>query len=119
MKRRTALISLTALGGVSGGLVLGKRWWDGASKESPLAQAIRERLSMLKIPPQTLQAFTEDYEKNKGAFKKKRAPHDVVQQFLLSTDFFPEADETKEIKYAGYHDPYQGPCRNPFRGTPV
>ena len=40
---------------------------------------------------------------------------DVVGKFLLSTDFFWRgADESREIVYVGYYDPYGRPCQNPF-----
>lgn len=39
----------------------------------------------------------------------------IVEQFLLSTDFFfNKMDPNKEIKYVTYYNPYKKPCAHPF-----
>jgi len=50
-----------------------------------------------------------------GSARFRRFEEDVVSAFLLSTDFFWRgADETRELVYAGFYDPYYRPCQNPF-----
>jgi len=40
----------------------------------------------------------------------------VVSQYLLSSDFFPNADESKLVRYRKYYNPLRDPlfCNNPF-----
>jgi len=39
----------------------------------------------------------------------------LVADFLMSTDFFTNGmDESMEIGYIGFYDPYLRPCSNPF-----
>lgn len=126
MKRRKVLIgaTVTTAAAVAGAYLwktqsdsLSKDVDDAPTNEARLAQLLRDRLSMLMLPDATLEAFVQDHTHHEGEFKDKRLSSKVVQKFLLSTDFFPAANEAQELKYVAYHDPYLMPCRNPFRGT--
>jgi hypothetical protein len=113
MKRKAFLVAAATLPFVGGAAYLaltGKR-------ESQLAAALRVRLPTLKLPSETLEAFSRDYADAGHHFRKKRAPDALVQQFLLSTDFFPAANELRELGYVAFYDPELGVCHNPFRGT--
>lgn len=113
MKRRTVLVAVAMLPFVAGTAYLLAR----DKTESKLAAALRARLPSLKLPSETLEAFSRDYTNAGGRFRKKRANDALVQQFLLSTDFFPAANEARELSYVAFHDPQSGVCHNPFRGT--
>jgi hypothetical protein len=114
MKRRALLFTAAALPVIVGGsaYLLVRN-----GPEPPLAAALRARLPTLKLPRETLEVFSQDYARAGGRFRKKRANDALVQQFLLSTDFFPAANEAAELTYVAFHDPERGVCHNPFRGT--
>jgi hypothetical protein len=121
MRRRTFLRASAVVGSLA---ALAGMWQvvkHFASEATPkpdepaLARAIRKRLPSLHIPEATLAAFVNDHEKKHGRFKGKKVSHDTVQDFVLSTDFFPAADESRPLSYVIYYDPYSAPCRNPFR----
>jgi len=117
------MVGLGAAGAGAGAYLLTQHRRDAAPEmasepeESLLARGLRKRLPMLILPPEVLSAFIADHERYHGSYKGRRVPHALVQTFLLSTDFFPEADEAKALSYLSYHDPYLTPCRNPFRRT--
>jgi hypothetical protein len=99
------------------------RWRDGSlASLSPGARAvtegIRARLRSLRIPAETLIAWASDRERHEGPFEAPDSdvPHEVVSQFLMSTDFFPNGmDERRPLAYVTYYDPYVTPCYNPLR----
>lgn len=41
--------------------------------------------------------------------------NEIVGRFLLSTDFFQhKMDQSRDINYIGFYNPYKSPCSNPF-----
>ncbi len=114
------------------------------NQASDLVVAIlRRRVGYLKTPPGCFQEFAESYLVDKAKYRElldqlavlafpltyvtiypflsmnhglRRLENTVVSQFLLSTDFFQNgADESRELKYIAYYDPYVAACRHPFR----
>lgn len=86
-------------------------------EHSGLARKLRKRLPTLNIPDETLLAFVEAHETHAGPFKGRKVSRKLAEKFLLSTDFFPDADESRPLKWVAYYDPYVSVCRNPFRSA--
>ena len=80
-----------------------------------LAEQLRERLDMLELPEATVAKWVNRYEKHVGPWKGKRPSRKDLQNFLLSTDFFPAGDESKPLRFVSYYDPYISVCYNPLR----
>ena len=80
-----------------------------------LAGLLRERLSVLELPETTIAKWVNHYEKHRKPWKGKKVSRKDAQNFLLSTDFFPAADESKPLRFVAYYDPYISVCYNPLR----
>jgi hypothetical protein len=81
-----------------------------------LANGIRERLGeLLDIPDATIAKWVNAYEKHERAWSGKAPSRKDLQNFLLSTDLWPDGDETKPLKFVAYYDPYISVCYNPLR----
>ena len=82
-----------------------------------LAAGIREQLPALVIPPATLARWVNLHEQHEGPWPRQQPRRHTVERFLLSTDFFPAADESKPLVFVAYYDPYVTRCYNPLRDT--
>lgn len=80
-----------------------------------LATLLRERLDMLELPDTTISKWVNRYEQHRKPWKRKKVSRKDLQNFLLSTDFFPAADESKPLRFVAYYDPYISVCYNPLR----
>jgi hypothetical protein len=81
-----------------------------------LAALLVETLDTLSLPELTVAQWVNRYEAHRGPWKRRRAlPRKVLQNFLMSTDFFPAADERKPLRFVAYYDPYISVCYNPLR----
>ena len=72
---------------------------------------IDEHLGYLNFAPGTIDRFTRDYTAGRKGIADARH---IVTWFLFSTDFFPAADQEREIRYVGYYDAFDGSCSNPL-----
>jgi len=80
-----------------------------------LAAMLVDKLDTLKLPETTVARWVHRYEEHKGPWTRKKVSRKVLQNFLLSTDFFPAADEDKPLRFVAYYDPYISVCYNPLR----
>lgn len=126
---RRTFLAMSLGGAALAGAAAGLTWWikdrgelDEIEPPEPmsetgeeLAKLVRERLDMLKIPDTTISKWVNRYEKHRRPWKGKRVRRKDLQNFLLSTDFFPEADESKPLEFVAYYDPYISVCYNPLR----
>lgn len=81
-----------------------------------LAAGIRERLGdMLDIPDATIAKWVNAYEQHERPWSGKQPSRKDLQNFLLSTDLWPDGDESKPLKFVAYYDPYISVCYNPLR----
>jgi hypothetical protein len=126
---RRSFLALTVLGASVAAAAGGVTWWikhrgELEALEPPepmsetgaqLAQLIIERLDMLKLPEATVSKWVNRYEKHEGPWKGKKVSRKDLQNFLLSTDLFPDGDEDKPLRFVSYYDPYISVCYNPLR----
>jgi hypothetical protein len=126
---RRSFLALTVLGASVAAAAGGVTWWithrgelDELEPPEPmsasgeqLAQLIVERLDMLKLPEATVSKWVNRYEKHEGPWQGKKVARKDLQNFLLSTDFFPDGDEAKQLRFVSYYDPYISVCYNPLR----
>jgi hypothetical protein len=126
---RRSFLALTVVGASVAAAAGGVTWWvrhrgELESLEPPepmsetgakLAESIVARLDMLKIPEATISKWVNRYEQHEGPWKGKKASRKDLQNFLLSTDFFPDGDEDKQLRFVSYYDPYISVCYNPLR----
>jgi hypothetical protein len=115
-----AVVAATA--GVSYYLTHDKGELDELDPPEPLsetgqrfADAILEKLDMLDIPDATIAKWVNDYERYERPWTGKAPSRKDLQNFLLSTDLFPDGDEQKPLRYVAYYDPYISVCYNPLR----
>lgn len=80
-----------------------------------LAKLIKARLDMLVIPDATVAKWVNAYERNEKPWAGKKVSRKDLQNFLLSTDLFPDGDEQKPLAFVAYYDPYISVCYNPLR----
>jgi hypothetical protein len=81
-----------------------------------LAKLIQARLDMLVIPDATVAKWVNAYERHeKKPWSGKKVSRKDLQNFLLSTDLFPDGDEQKPLAFVAYYDPYISVCYNPLR----
>jgi hypothetical protein len=127
MKRRTFL-TIAGIGGAIGLLTSFK--FFTTSFEEAAATLIKEELSFLKLDPEGVLAFVEAYAKNRDRNYKLTMKgynllginasqsgkiHQLVTSYMLSSDFFNNSmDESREIKYVAFYNPYARPCAHPF-----
>lgn len=127
MKRRTFI----AVAGVSG-LLAGAfsfRFFSETFEDAGV-DIIKRELPFLRLDPAGVRAFMRDYALGQDAAYKRAIRlykaigvgsersgkvHQLVSQYLLSTDFFRNnADENRVIKFVGLYNPYLTPCAHPF-----
>ena len=122
------------------------RWYRGDPK-SVIFAILERRLGYLQLDRLSFERFAVDYLETRKAYKRelelmalfalpyryitpypllkqghsvRRLESNVVSRYLLSTDFFQHgADESRQIKYVGFFDPYNIACRNPFVPRPA
>lgn len=96
--------------------------------EHELVVHLRTTFAHLVVPDEVLHAYLVDYlrhfEPLTGAFRSEEAWRARVepfsdeptfaQRFLMSTDWFPDADATRPLRYVALYDPYVSPCWNPL-----
>ena len=80
-----------------------------------LAKQLRKRLDMLELPQTTIAKWVNLYEQHRKPWTGKKVSRKELQNFLLSTDFFPAGDESKPLRFVAYYDPYISVCYNPLR----
>jgi hypothetical protein len=126
---RWSFLALTVGGATVAAAAGGVSWWvkhRGELEEldppepmsetgAVLAQLIVERLDMLEVHEGAVSRWVNRYEQHHGPWKGKKVGRKDLQNFLLSTDFFPEADESKPLRFVAYYDPYISVCYNPLR----
>jgi hypothetical protein len=126
---RRKFLALTVGGATLVGAGAGVSWWirhrgEQAEIEPPepmsetgeqLAELIRKRLDMLEIPDATIAKWVNAYEKHEKPWAGKQVSRKELQNFLLSTDLFPDGDEQKPLAFVAYYDPYISVCYNPLR----
>lgn len=126
---RRTFLALTAMGATMAATAGGVTWWikhrgeqDLLDPPEPLSETgqtlatmLADRLSMLRVPQVTISKWVNRYEQHKGPWKRKRVSRKDCQNFLLSTDFFPEANEDKLLRFVAFYDPYISVCYNPLR----
>lgn len=126
---RRKFLALTAGGAALVGATSGITWWithkgEQVELEPPepmsetgekLAKLIRDRLDMLDIPDATIAKWVNAYERNEKPWSGDKVVRKDLQNFLLSTDLFPDGDESKPLKFVAYYDPYISVCYNPLR----
>jgi hypothetical protein len=79
---------------------------------------IRSHFRYLDFDQTIAEEYVREYFEKRGPVWE-REHRDFHTRFLLSTDFFPEADESRKLEYTGYYDPSAW-CANPFaRKVPV
>lgn len=129
---RRKFLALTAGGAALVGAGAGVSWWithkgELVEAEPPepmsetgeqLAQLIRKRLDMLDIPDATIAKWVNAYERNERPWSGDKVSRKDLQNFLLSTDLFPDGDESKPLAFVAYYDPYISVCYNPLRHAP-
>lgn len=126
---RRSFLALTAVGATVAAAAGGVAWWvkhRGELEEleppepmsetgAKLAALLIERLDMLKLPEATVSKWVNRYEKHEGPWKGKKVARKDLQNFLLSTDLFPDGDDSKPLRFVSYYDPYISVCYNPIR----
>lgn len=130
---RRKFLALTIGGATLVAATAGAAWWIrhpgelakiGGDDETPepmsetgekLAKLIQKRLDMLDIPDATVAKWVNAYERNEKPWSGKQVSRKDLQNFLLSTDLFPDGDEQKPLAFVAYYDPYISVCYNPLR----
>lgn len=126
---RRRFLALTVAGATVAATAAGVTWWvthrgelEGLEPPEPmsetgeaLAKLIVERLDMLKLPDATVSKWVNRYEQHRGPWKGKKIGRKDLQNFLLSTDLFPDGDGSKPLRFVSYYDPYISVCYNPLR----
>lgn len=129
---RRSFLALTVVGASMAAAAGGATWWikhrgelEGLEPPEPmsetgaqLAELLAKRLDMLKLPEATLSKWVNRYEKHNGPWKGKKVGRKDLQNFVLSTDLFPDGDESKPLRFVSYYDPYISVCYNPLRYAP-
>lgn len=126
---RRAFLALSAIGATVAAAAGGVTWWvthngeiEDIEPPEPLSETgevlatqLRERLTMLELPDVTVAKWVNRYEQHVGPWKGRKPSRKDLQNFLLSTDFFPAGDEGKPLRFVSYYDPYVSVCYNPLR----
>jgi hypothetical protein len=130
---RRKFLALTIGGAALVGATAGATWWIrhrgeqdpiNPQDETPepmsetgekLAKLIKARLDMLNLPDATVAKWVNAYERNEKPWAGKSVGRKDLQNFLLSTDLFPNGDESKPLAFVAYYDPYISVCYNPLR----
>ena len=100
------------------------------SFEDAAAAVIRNELSFLKLDVAGVSQFVRDYSARRDMNYKLAVKgysllkisasnsgkiHQLVSNYLLSTDFFQHnMDESRTLQYVGLYDPYKRACAHPF-----
>lgn len=83
-------------------------------------QRLYAHFSYLQLDPDGVQRYLADYNRYREPLSRhSRLPEDFYTLYLLSTDFFRlGADESRQVRYVAFADPYVSPCRNPLARPP-
>lgn len=127
MKRRHFL-KIAGIGGLLAGA--GAAGWWSQTFESAGAAIIQKELGFLPLDKKGVADFMRDYAvicdpSFKRAIRVYRLlgvdssrsgkVHQMVTQYLLSTDFFKgERQEADTVRYVALYNPYLRPCAHPF-----
>ena len=127
MKRRAFFWGLAGLGAALTGL--GTVFMPQAL-ESAVERRILSEFSFLNLDRDGVRQFAVDYTNRLKPSKKRalefyalaglsprqsRKIHRMMNDYLLSTDFFlNNMDESRLIRYIALNDPQARPCNNPF-----
>ncbi len=127
MKRRKFL-TVAGIGGAIAALASFK--FFTTSFEHAAVALIKEDLDFLILDQEGVEKFVYEHAKNKNRIYKLSLKgyqflgvsssrsgkiHQLVSNYLLSTDFFlNKMDETRIVKYVGFYSPYLRPCSHPF-----
>lgn len=127
MKRRKFL-TLAGIG--SAFMAVASLKFFTTSFDNAAVALIKGELEFLKLDPEGVIKFVQEHAKNKNrsykltlkgyhflgvSSSKSGKIHQLVSNYLLSTDFFlHKMDETRVVKYVGFYDPYIRPCTHPF-----
>lgn len=127
MKRRKFLI-IAGLSGAAAALTSAR--FLTTSFEQSAEALIKRELSFLRLDEDGLKKFVADYSASKDRTYKRMVKgygliglgtaqsgkiHQLVSQYLLSTDFFHnKMDESRIVKYIALYNPYTSPCAHPF-----
>jgi hypothetical protein len=127
MNRRRFFWGLAGIGGALAGI--------GAmvtphALEGAVERRILSEFNFLKLEPEGVRRFASEYSNRLKPAKKRalefyclaglsprhsRKIHRMMNDFLLSTDFFlNNMDESRTIRYVALNDPQARPCNNPF-----
>lgn len=126
---RRKFLALTVAGASLAAAAGGVSWWirekgelEGIEPPEPMSEAgarlaklIQDKLEMLEIPDGTVSRWVNRFEQHEGPWVGKKPSRKDLQNFLLSTDFFPDADEDRPLRFVSYYDPYISVCYNPLR----
>lgn len=127
MKRRD-FIRIAGIGGLLAGA--GAAGWWSQTFESAGAAIIHRELGFLALDEKGVADFMRDYSATCDASFKRAIRvyrlagidssrsgkvHQMVTQYLLSTDFFRrERGEADTVRYVALYNPYRRPCAHPF-----
>ncbi len=127
MKRRKFL-TIAGIGSVIAAVASLK--FFTTSFESSAAGTIKAQLDFLNLDPEGVERFVKAYSLNKDRYykltmkgygllgisaSKSGKVHQMVNTYLLSTDFFTnKMDESGIVRFVALYDPYARPCSHPF-----
>lgn len=91
----------------------------GALVLSP-EQRLYAHFRYLQLDPDGVRQYLADYSRYRDPLSRySRLPEDFYTRYLLSTDFFRwGADESRQVRYVAFADPYVSPCGNPLARPP-
>jgi hypothetical protein len=129
MRRRNFLKIAGA--GTAAVVALPAGWYVATSVQEAATGIITRELGYLKLEPQGVARFVDDYLKDPlsqytpGKLKAYYALRtgadasmmvaDLTRKYLLSSDYFiNKMDEHRTVQYLGFYNPYRSPCANPF-----
>jgi hypothetical protein len=86
------------------------------TREDVLITALRTELTYLQLDAVGLHAFASRYLEwlTRQPYAPSKPQEDLIQRYLLSTDFFPAADESRPVHFVALHDPYSFACVSLF-----
>lgn len=130
MKRRKFLTFIGVGTGVA--LIPPTLYLVSPSVKKYAVQLIKNELHYLKLEPEGVEQYVEDYFKaddNKImvnvrwktfyylgiTWQKSDQVAELIKYYLLSSNFFiNRMDESKPVKYLGMYNPYKSPVPNPY-----
>jgi hypothetical protein len=84
-------------------------------------QRLYAHFRYLQLDPEGVRQYLADYALHQQPLSRySRLPEDFFTQYLLSTDFFRwGADESRQLHYVAFADPYVSPCGNILARPPA